>query len=207
MQLFIYCYFLCIWTSLVAQTVKCLSTVWEIWVQSLGWEDSLEKETATYSGTLALKIPWTEELGAGYCPWGHKELGMTEQLHFLYFSFFLSLHLVTLFFKSPEMATKDIDFQIFLYKCILLYMHFIAMYFSLSRVWIHRIGFVCFFLATLHNLKNLSYPTRDLTQALTVQVWNPNLWIPREFPHPIDFNILFSLLLKSQNSLHIFSDS
>ena len=70
-------------TSLVAQTVKRLFTMWETSVRSLGWEDSLEKEMATHSSTLALKIPWTEELGAGYYPWGHKESGMTEQLHFL----------------------------------------------------------------------------------------------------------------------------
>ena len=38
---------------------------------------------ATHSSTLALKIPWTEELGAGYYPWGRKESGMTERLHFL----------------------------------------------------------------------------------------------------------------------------
>ena len=50
----------------MAQTVKCLSTMRETWVWSLGWEDSLEKEMATHSSTLALKIPWTEELGAGY---------------------------------------------------------------------------------------------------------------------------------------------
>ena len=56
--------------------------MWETWVWSLGGEDSLEKETATHSSTLGLKIPWTEELGAGYYPWGHKESGMTEQLHF-----------------------------------------------------------------------------------------------------------------------------
>ena len=37
---------------------------------------------ATDSSTLALKIPWTEELGAGYYPWGRKELGTTERLHF-----------------------------------------------------------------------------------------------------------------------------
>ena len=37
---------------------------------------------ATHSSTLALKIPWTEELGAGYYPWGHKELGRTERLYF-----------------------------------------------------------------------------------------------------------------------------
>ena len=35
----------------------------EIWVQSLGWEDSLEKEIATHSSILAWKIPWTEEAG------------------------------------------------------------------------------------------------------------------------------------------------
>ena len=43
-----------------------------------GREDSLEKEMATHSSTLAWKIPWTEELGAGYCPWSGKESGMTE---------------------------------------------------------------------------------------------------------------------------------
>ena len=67
-----------IMTSLVAQMVKCLSTMWETWVRSLGWEDSLKKEMATHSSTLALKISWTEELGAGYCPWGRKESGTTE---------------------------------------------------------------------------------------------------------------------------------
>ena len=36
-------------TSLVAQTVKRPSTMWETWVQSLGWEESLEKEMATHS--------------------------------------------------------------------------------------------------------------------------------------------------------------
>ena len=61
--------------------VKRLSTMRETWVRSLGWEDSLEKEMATHSNTLAQKIPWMEEPGAGYCPWGHKELDTTEQLH------------------------------------------------------------------------------------------------------------------------------
>ena len=48
-------------TALVAQTVKHLSTKWENWVQSLGWEDALEKEMATHSNTLAWKIPWIEK--------------------------------------------------------------------------------------------------------------------------------------------------
>ena len=43
--------------------VKPLSTMPETWVQSLGWEDPLEKEMATYSSTLAWKIPWMEEPG------------------------------------------------------------------------------------------------------------------------------------------------
>ena len=42
-----------LWTSLVAQTVKCLSTMREIWVQSLGREDPLEKEMAIHSSTIA----------------------------------------------------------------------------------------------------------------------------------------------------------
>ena len=50
-------------TSLVAQTVKRLSTMRETWVQSLGQEDLLEKEMATHSSILAWKIPWTEEPG------------------------------------------------------------------------------------------------------------------------------------------------
>ena len=47
---YIYIY---MWTSLVAQMVKHLSIMRETWVQSLGWEDSLEKEMATHSSTLA----------------------------------------------------------------------------------------------------------------------------------------------------------
>ena len=48
-------------TSLVAQTVKHLPTMWETQVWSLGQEDPLEKEMATNSSTLAWKIPWMEE--------------------------------------------------------------------------------------------------------------------------------------------------
>ena len=50
-------------TSLVAQTVKCLPTMWETWFQSLGGEDALEKEMATHSYILAWEVPWTEESG------------------------------------------------------------------------------------------------------------------------------------------------
>ena len=49
--------------SLVAQSVKKLPAEQETRVQSLGQEDPLEKEMATYSSILAWKIPWTEEPG------------------------------------------------------------------------------------------------------------------------------------------------
>ena len=51
------------WASPVAQTVKNLPAVQETQVQSLGWEDSLEKGMATHSSILDCKIPWTEEPG------------------------------------------------------------------------------------------------------------------------------------------------
>ena len=45
--------------SLVGQLVKNLPAMWEIWVQFLGWEDLLERGTATHSSILAWRIPWT----------------------------------------------------------------------------------------------------------------------------------------------------
>ena len=52
----------------------------EMRVRFLGWEDSLEKETATHSSILAWRIPRTEEPGRLYSPWGCKELDTTEPL-------------------------------------------------------------------------------------------------------------------------------
>ena len=49
--------------SQVAQMVKNLPAMQEIWVRSLGWEDPLEEEMATHSSILAWRIPWTEEPG------------------------------------------------------------------------------------------------------------------------------------------------
>jgi len=45
--------------SLVAQLVRNSPAMWEIWVQSLGWEDPLEKGMTTHSSILAWRIPWT----------------------------------------------------------------------------------------------------------------------------------------------------
>ena len=58
----------------MAQLVKNLPAVWETWVRSLGWEDPLEKGTATHSNILARRIPCM------YTPWGRKESDTTERL-------------------------------------------------------------------------------------------------------------------------------
>ena len=55
----------------MAQLVKNPPAMWETLVRSLGWEDPLEKETATHSGILAWTVPWTL--------WGHKESDTTER--------------------------------------------------------------------------------------------------------------------------------
>ena len=47
------------WASLVAQMVQNLPAMQGTWVQSLGWEDALEKGKATHSSILAWRIPWT----------------------------------------------------------------------------------------------------------------------------------------------------
>ena len=49
------------WASLLAQMVKNPPAMWETWVQSLDWEDFLEKGMATQSSILAWRSPWTEE--------------------------------------------------------------------------------------------------------------------------------------------------
>ena len=66
------------WAPLVAQLVKNLPAMRETWVQSLGWEDPLEKGKATHSSILAWRIPWTV-----YSPWGCKESDRTERLSLL----------------------------------------------------------------------------------------------------------------------------
>ena len=50
-------------TSLVAQRVTCLPTMWKTWVRSLGREDPLEKEMVAHASVLAWRIPWTQEPG------------------------------------------------------------------------------------------------------------------------------------------------
>ena len=83
-----------LWTPLVAQMIKHLPTMWETQVQSLGWEDLLEKEMATHSNILAWRIPWTEE------HW-RQQLGSQRVGH----DWETSLHLVNL--ESIMLSEKE----------------------------------------------------------------------------------------------------
>ena len=78
------------WASLVAQPVKNPLAVRETWLQSLGWEDPLEKGKATHSSILAWRIPWIS-------PWGHKESDTTV---------WLSLHHIQCAFLDPMQNMK-----------------------------------------------------------------------------------------------------
>ena len=76
------------WASLVAQRLKCLPAMWETGVQSLGWEDALEKEMTTHSSIIAWRIPWVEEPGGsmgsqrvGYNWVTSLSLSLSELLH------------------------------------------------------------------------------------------------------------------------------
>ena len=62
------------WASLVAQLPENPPAMWETRIQSLGWDDPLEKGTATHSSILAWRIWFL------YSPWDHKESDTTEHL-------------------------------------------------------------------------------------------------------------------------------
>ena len=69
------------WSSLVAQLVKNPPAMQETWVQSLGWEDPLQKGMATHPVFWPGEFHGQRSL-AGYSPWGHKKSKMTVQLLF-----------------------------------------------------------------------------------------------------------------------------
>ena len=77
----------------------------ESWVQSPGWEDSLEKGMSTHSSILAWRIPWTEEPDR-LSKWDGRELDMTEQLslHFLHHFKALVISHVQLFVTTWTVA-------------------------------------------------------------------------------------------------------
>ena len=142
----------------MAQTVKRLSTMWETWVWSLGWEDFLEKEMETHSSTLALKIPWTEELGAGYYPWcrrvGHD------------WATSLSLNVYRFFFSILNI---NLYIQLSLHEKVLVHS---------VRVSLHSHGLVRLLCPWNSPGKNIGVDSHSLLQGIfPTQVLNPS------FPH------------------------
>ena len=88
--------------SLVAQTVKCLPADRETRVRSLGWEDPLEKEMATHSGTLAWKIPWAEK------PDRLQSMGLQRVGH----DWAISLSFTFVERKQEEKVSKSVKFWV-----------------------------------------------------------------------------------------------
>ena len=90
--------------SLVAQMVKCLPTMRETRVRSLGREDTLEKETATHSSIHAWKTPWTEE------PGGLQSMGSQRVRHdwatSLHFTLFLNMHRIYTLHTNIQQSVK-----------------------------------------------------------------------------------------------------
>ena len=82
------------WASLVAHLVKHSPAMRETWVQSLGWEDRLEKGKATHSSVLAWRIPWTIYIVHGVAKSRHD------------WATFTSLHYVSKFAVSPFIRTS-----------------------------------------------------------------------------------------------------
>ena len=111
-------------TSLVAQTVKRLPTMREAWVWSLGWEDSLEKEMAAHSSTLAWKISWIEEPGrlqsmgsqrfTQYC---HRCLWKCHHFFSFYFLYFALLQLFPPFCLPPQLLVLFICLSTDFWDC------------------------------------------------------------------------------------------
>ena len=91
---FVWVFSIAFYASLVAQMVKNLPAMWETWVQSLDWEDPLEKGMATTPVFLPREFHGQRSL-AGYSPWGCKELDMTE-------SFSLSLFIFIALYKKSQ---------------------------------------------------------------------------------------------------------
>ena len=101
------------WASLVAQLVKNLPALWETWVWSLGWEDPLEKGTATLSSILAWRIPWTAQ-SMGMQRVGHDwaTFTFTERV-WMFYTFIKSLISIV---NSLELDVLEFSTKNILYK-------------------------------------------------------------------------------------------
>ena len=91
--------------SLVVQLVSNLSAMWETWVQSLGWENLLEKGKTTHSSILAWRIPWTVQ-SMGLQRVGHN-LAIFTSLHTCMKLTNNSLHILSLQLNDRKLSEKN----------------------------------------------------------------------------------------------------
>ena len=111
--------------ALVAQTVKCLPTMRETRVQSLGWEDLLEKEMAAHSSILAWKIPWTEEPGTLHSM-GSQRVGHDWETSLSFIFSYTHLQILVLWTHGPMSRTghdQHMENIINIYLLCLVYLH------------------------------------------------------------------------------------
>ena len=102
------------WASLMAQLVKNLPAVWETWVQSLGWEDPLEKGKATHSSIPAWRIPKSQTRLSDFYFLAQKtrcflvplELNQKEMV-FTFFQFFFESQILTQKYLSHKGPSKS----------------------------------------------------------------------------------------------------
>ena len=114
---------------LVAQLVKNLPAMQEIWVQSLGWEDPLEKEITTDSGILVWRIPWTEKSG-GLQSMGSHRVRHDWAANITQVTDIPKLYFLQCFHKS-KIISKENDYQHYKEKEVLLNLPSEFMYWSL----------------------------------------------------------------------------
>ena len=90
------------WASPMAQLVKNPPAMQETWVQTLGWEDPLEKQKATHSYILTWTVPWII-----YNPWGRKESDMTERLSLTCTCYHIPIMMEYTFWSKTETFRVD----------------------------------------------------------------------------------------------------
>ena len=120
------------WTSLVAQTIKNLPAMQEMWVQSLDREDPLKKGIATLSSILAWRIAWTEEPGRLQSMgsqrvrhnWATKTSTSMDILHFVYpfINWWIHFPLLEMWILFMNNAAMNVHVQVSVWAHIFIFL-------------------------------------------------------------------------------------
>ena len=157
----------------MAQTLKNLPAMQEIWVRSLGWEDPLEKGMATHSSICAWRIPWTEEPGGLQSTGFHRAGHEWSNLAWMHTTLIVN-HLDLLLWRYfehfiPRVTGENPLIKIFLYihsyfQSELLFFTFLFLFVSLTTLW---------------SMRDLSSLTRDWTMPPSVEAQSFDHWATR----------------------------